>query len=77
MARHVRDGKAHYERAGITPHPHLIDVATGEIIEVDDDLVRLVGEEAWRLGYRLVNYRLKLFVEGRIPGAQRDPRRSR
>ena len=30
------DGKAHYERAGRPSHPHLIDVATGTIVEIDD-----------------------------------------
>ena len=29
------DGTAHYERAGRPPHPHLIDVVTGTIVEID------------------------------------------
>lgn len=51
-------------RAG-APHPHLIDVATGEIVEVEDDdsLARLIEEEARRMGFRLVEFRLKLFGE--------------
>jgi Fur family ferric uptake transcriptional regulator len=62
VARHVfRDGKARYERCGRAPHPHLIDLATGEIVEVDDEgLAARLEEEAHRLGYRLVEYRLKL-----------------
>ncbi len=70
VTRHVfRDGKARYERTGGAPHPHLIDVATGEIVEVGDDgvLARLIEEEARRMGFRLVEFRLKLFGEKR-PG---------
>jgi Fur family ferric uptake transcriptional regulator len=57
------DGKAHYERAGRPAHPHLIDVATGAIVEIDEaDLQPLLEEEARRLGYRLVDYSLTLFA---------------
>jgi Fur family ferric uptake transcriptional regulator len=67
VVRHVfRDGKARYERTGRPLHPHLIDVGTGEIVEVDDDgLVLLREEQARRLGYRLVEYRLKLMGRSR------------
>ncbi len=67
VTRHVfRDGKARYERTGSAPHPHLIDTGTGEIVEVDDDGLReLLEREALRLGYRLVEYRLKIFGESR------------
>jgi Fur family ferric uptake transcriptional regulator len=63
VTRHVfSDGKARYERVGRAPHPHLIDVDSGDIVEVDDDgLAQLVEAEARRLGFRLVDYRLKLF----------------
>ena len=65
VVRHVfRDGKARYERCGRAPHPHLIDLETGEIVEVDEQgLADLVEQEARRLGYRLVDYRLKLSGE--------------
>ena len=57
------DGKAHYERVGRPPHPHLIDLATGEIVEINDvDLASLLEQQALRLGYRLVDYRLRLFA---------------
>ena len=68
VTRHVfRDGKARYERTGGAPHPHLIDVATGEIVEVEDEggLARLIEEEARRMGFRLVEFRLKLLGEKR------------
>ena len=66
VTRHIfRDGKARYERTGGAPHPHLIDVATGEIVELEDDrsLARLIEEEARRMGFQLVEFRLKLFGE--------------
>jgi Fur family transcriptional regulator, ferric uptake regulator len=65
VTRHVfRDGKARYERAGAAPHHHLIDVGTGQVVEVGDErLTRLVEEAARRLGYRLVDYRMTLFGE--------------
>ena len=57
------DGKAHYERAGRPSHPHLIDVATGTIVEIDDvGLGSLLEQEARKLGYHLVDYSLKLFA---------------
>lgn len=63
VARHVfKDGKARYERVRRAPHPHLIDVDTGAIVEVEDGgLFRLLENEARRLGYRLVDYRLRMF----------------
>ncbi len=64
LTRHVfRDGKARYERAGGAPHPHLIDVVTGEIVEVTNDggLARLFEKEAARRGFWLRSYRLRLF----------------
>lgn len=64
VTRHVfQDGKVRYERAGVTPHPHLIDVVTGEIVEVTNDggLVRLLEKEAARRGFWLRSYRLRLF----------------
>lgn len=66
VTRHVfRDGKARYERAGKAAHPHLIDVVTGDVVEVDDDgeLARMIEDEARRMGFRLVEFRLRLFGE--------------
>ena len=57
------DGKAHYERAGRPSHPHLMDLATGRIVEIDDaGLQPLLEREARRLGYHLIDYSLKLFA---------------
>ena len=66
VTRHIfRDGKARYERAGKAAHPHLIDVTTGDVVEVDDEgeLTRMIEEEARRMGFRLVEFRLRLFGE--------------
>lgn len=65
VSRHVfPDGKTHYESVSKPAHPHLIDIATGEIVEIDDaGLAPLLEREAVRLGYRLVEYRLKLFAK--------------
>ena len=66
------DGRAHYERAGRPSHPHLIDVATGTIVEIDEaDLEMLLAEQAQRLGYRLVDFSLKLFAR---PQSLKDDR---
>ncbi|MBS0539561.1 MAG: transcriptional repressor [Proteobacteria bacterium] len=64
LTRHMfGDGKARYERAADEARPYLINTATGEIICAEDDGLRaLLEEEARRLGYCLVDYRLKLFV---------------
>lgn len=63
VTRHIfADGKTRYERAGRDAHPHLIAVDSGEIVEVDEvNLRQLLKKEATRLGYRLVDYRLKLY----------------
>lgn len=55
------DGKAHYEPAG-SVHPHLIDIDTGHVVEIDDDrLAVLIEGTARSLGFRLVDFRLRLF----------------
>lgn len=61
------DGKAHYERAGRTAHPHLIDLASGTIVEIDDvGLEALLEQEARKLGYHLIDYSLKLFAQPKV-----------
>lgn len=67
------DGRAHYERAGRPSHPHLIDVATGTVVEIDDtDLASLLEQEARKLGYTLVDFSLKLFARPAAVGDVRD-----
>lgn len=65
LERHAfRDGRARYERAGRTHHDHLIDLASGHVIEFRSaEIEQLQAEIARRLGYRLVGHRLELYAE--------------
>ena len=57
------DGRARYEDAERDHHDHLIDVATGQVIEfVDPELEALQEKIAARLGYRLIGHRLELLA---------------
>jgi Fur family ferric uptake transcriptional regulator len=56
------DGRARYETADRDHHDHLIDLATGEVIEfVDPDIEALQEKIAQRLGYRLKGHRMELY----------------
>jgi Fur family ferric uptake transcriptional regulator len=56
------DGRARYEDAERAHHDHLIDMASGEVIEfVDPDIEALQERIAEKLGYRLVGHRLELY----------------
>ena len=65
LARHeFRDGRARYEKASKRHHDHLIDSATGRVIEFSSpEIERLQEEIARRMGYRLVGHRLELYGE--------------
>jgi Fur family transcriptional regulator, ferric uptake regulator len=55
------DGRARYEDAERDHHDHLIDVASGEVIEfVDPEIEALQEKIAARLGFRLIGHRLEL-----------------
>jgi len=56
------DGRARYEPAGHDHHDHLINLATGEVIEFkNEEIERLQERVARELGFRLVGHRLELF----------------
>ena len=58
-----KGSKARYEQAKEEHHDHLIDVSSGEIIEfVNDDIEKLQKQVAEKLGYKLVDHRLELYV---------------
>jgi Fur family ferric uptake transcriptional regulator len=60
--RDFLDGRARYETADRDHHDHLIDVASGEVIEfVDREIEALQRRVAERLGYELIGHRLELF----------------
>src|SRR5918997_519281 len=63
LARHeFRDGRARYEKASKRHHDHLIDSATGRVIEFSSPEIGQLQEEiARRMGYRLVGHRLGLY----------------
>ena len=59
----LRDGRARYERAPRQHHDHLIDLATGGVIEFrSEEIEALQTEIAKRLGYRVVYHRLELYA---------------
>ncbi len=63
------DGRARYEDAERDHHDHLIDLASGEVIEfVDPEIEALQEKIAARLGYELKGHRLELY------GVRRKPR---
>jgi Fur family ferric uptake transcriptional regulator len=54
--------RARYEPAGHGHHDHLINVKTGEVIEVrNEQIERLQESVARELGFRLIGHRLELF----------------
>ncbi|MFP4239614.1 MAG: Fur family transcriptional regulator [Rhodosalinus sp.] len=56
------DGRARYEDADREHHDHLIDLASGEVIEfVDPEIEALQEKIAERLGYRLKGHKLELY----------------
>ena len=58
------DGRARYETAQRAHHDHLIDLATGKVIEfVDPEIEKLQERIARRLGYRLTGHRMELYGE--------------
>ncbi|HHL43682.1 MAG TPA: transcriptional repressor [Hellea balneolensis] len=61
-AHDFRDGRARYEAADDDHHDHLIDLATGDVIEfVDEEIEALQIKIAKKLGYELVDHRLELY----------------
>ena len=57
-----KGGKARYEAMIESHHDHLIDIKTGEIIElVDDEIEKLQKKVAEKHGYTLVDHKLELY----------------
>ena len=56
------DGRARYEETPAEHHDHLIDVQTGDVIELsNDEIEKLQKRVARELGYELVDHRLELY----------------
>ncbi len=65
LERHdFRAGRGRYEEAPREHHDHLIDIATGRVIEFQSaDIEKLQERIARELGFRLVGHRLELYGE--------------
>jgi len=63
LERHdFRDGRSRYEEVPDSHHDHLIDLATGKVIEFrNEDIEKLQEFVARELGFRLVDHRLELY----------------
>lgn len=56
-------GRSRYERAPKEHHDHLINLATGDVLEFrSEEIEALQSEIARRLGFRLVSHRLELYA---------------
>ncbi|HEY7763847.1 MAG TPA: Fur family transcriptional regulator [Aestuariivirgaceae bacterium] len=62
LESHAFHGRARYEKAPAQHHDHLIDLASGRVIEFrNEEIERLQEIVARQLGYRLVGHRLELY----------------
>lgn len=56
------EGRARYEESADEHHDHLIDIASGKVIEFhNEDIEKLQREVARQLGFDLVDHRLELY----------------
>lgn len=56
------DGRSRYEQVAKEHHDHLIDMATGRVIEFRNEQVEKLQEVIAReLGYKLIDHRLELY----------------
>ncbi len=64
LERHdFRDGRARYEEVPNKHHDHLVDLATGEVVEFRNEAIEeLQRRVAEQLGYRLVDHELVLYA---------------
>lgn len=71
------EGRARYESAAHEHHDHLIDLATGNVIEFQSpEIEALQAEIAKNLGYQIVGHRLQLFGVPIQPGKPKKARKS-
>ncbi len=65
------DGRARYETTDREHHDHLIDIASGEVIEfVDEEIEAIQKRIARKLGYELKGHRLELYGVPLKPGRE-------
>lgn len=59
-------GRSRYEFAASSPHDHLIDIETGQILEFRDPRLAMIQDNlARQMGYEIVSYRLEIFAAKR------------
>ncbi len=57
------NGRVRIEQAPATHHDHLINVRSGKVVEFySEEIIRLLTKIADRLGYRIVDHRLNIYV---------------
>lgn len=62
LESHAFHGRARYEKAPAQHHDHLIDLASGRVIEFrNEEIEKLQEIVARQLGYHLVGHRLELY----------------
>jgi Fur family transcriptional regulator, ferric uptake regulator len=63
LERHdFRDGRARYEKVPEEHHDHMVDLATGDVVEFrNEEIEKLQRRIAARLGFRLVDHELVLY----------------
>ena len=60
------NGRSRYEIAESAPHDHLIDIDTGQILEIRDPRLFAIQDSlALEMGYEIVSYRLEIFAAKR------------
>jgi Fur family ferric uptake transcriptional regulator len=76
LESHAFHGRARYEKAPAQHHDHLIDLASGSVIEFrNEEIEKLQEIVARQLGYRLVGHRLELYGRPLVLASRRSRRK--
>ena len=72
------DGRARHEEISDAHHDHLLDIKTGEVIEVqNEEIEALQRKVAEQLGYELVGHKLERLGVASDPGKRPGPKGKR
>jgi Fur family ferric uptake transcriptional regulator len=64
LTRHAFNGSTMRFEATSHRHHHLVDVQTGQIVEIDDrEFMLLIEQTVERLGYRLIDFKVEVKAE--------------
>jgi Fur family ferric uptake transcriptional regulator len=76
LESHAFHGRARYEKAPAQHHDHLIDLASGRVIEFrNEEIEKLQEIVARQLGYDLVGHRLELYGKPLAVAGRRSRRK--